>query len=311
MAGRARTFSALPARQRSAVRRLHECRRVRLSHRQGLGRAGLLARRLCRVSASRQRRRSARAEDREKGFYSLAGALRYFLEDEIDVTHKNDMRDRILQGPPFSDQEKRDILDLLRRTTCARLARLFPHIIQTIRPPLEHAMFRSKFQWTIAQHAAPRHSDGRRLRWPGCGSTGRTCGSIWSPNWIGRSAASRWSTVSRIGANRSLPTYVRRNRMSWPTLRRAASSISGSRPSTRCAAKYPQLEPLRELRYSLSKLRLNDLAVGSDNRNRAPLWAYGTKTGAERARRVAVRIRPGQVAAVPDHAAARPRPGAS
>ena len=33
------------------------------------------------------------------------------------------------------------------------------------------------------------------------------------------------------------------------------------------------------MRYSLSKLRLNDLSVGSDHRNRAPLWAYGTKTG--------------------------------
>ena len=45
------------------------------------------------------------------------------------------------------------------------------------------------------------------------------------------------------------------------------------------AGKYPHIEPLRELRYSLSKLRLNDLAVGHDHRNRAPLWAYGTKTG--------------------------------
>ena len=45
------------------------------------------------------------------------------------------------------------------------------------------------------------------------------------------------------------------------------------------AGKYPHIEPLRELRYSLSKLRLNDLSVGSDHRNRAPLWAYGTKTG--------------------------------
>jgi hypothetical protein len=44
------------------------------------------------------------------------------------------------------------------------------------------------------------------------------------------------------------------------------------------AGKYPQVEQLRELRYSLSKLRLNDLAVGADGRNRASLWAYGTKT---------------------------------
>jgi DNA polymerase I len=42
-------------------------------------------------------------------------------------------------------------------------------------------------------------------------------------------------------------------------------------------ARYAQIKPLRELRYSLSKLRLNDLSVGSDGRNRTPLWAYGTK----------------------------------
>jgi DNA polymerase I len=45
------------------------------------------------------------------------------------------------------------------------------------------------------------------------------------------------------------------------------------------AGRYPQIENLRELRYSISKLRLNDLHVGSDGRNRAILGAYGTKTG--------------------------------
>ena len=42
------------------------------------------------------------AEAREKGFYSLAGALRYFGNDGIDTAHKNEMRDRIIQGPPFN-----------------------------------------------------------------------------------------------------------------------------------------------------------------------------------------------------------------
>ena len=43
--------------------------------------------------------------------------------------------------------------------------------------------------------------------------------------------------------------------------------------------KYPHIGPLRELRCSLSKLRLNDLAVGSDGRNRTLLGPYGSKTG--------------------------------
>ena len=93
---------------------------------------------------------AVKSGDREKGFYSIGGALRYFLEDEIDVTHKRDMRERILQGPPFSDQEQRDILDYCEDDVRA-LARLLPHIVPTIRPPLAHAMFRAKYQWAIAQ----------------------------------------------------------------------------------------------------------------------------------------------------------------
>src|SRR5262249_47122336 len=51
-----------------------------------------------------------KAQDRDKGFYGIGGALRYFCEDEIDVARKTELRDRIVQGPPFSGQEQRDIL---------------------------------------------------------------------------------------------------------------------------------------------------------------------------------------------------------
>jgi DNA polymerase-1 len=45
------------------------------------------------------------------------------------------------------------------------------------------------------------------------------------------------------------------------------------------AKRYPELEPLKELRHSLSELRLEKLAVGPDGRNRALLSAFGAKTG--------------------------------
>src|SRR5262245_26172840 len=48
--------------------------------------------------------------DRDKGFFGIGGALRYFLADDIDLARKNEMRTRILRGPPFSAQERRDIL---------------------------------------------------------------------------------------------------------------------------------------------------------------------------------------------------------
>ena len=41
---------------------------------------------------------------------------------------------------------------------------------------------------------------------------------------------------------------------------------------------HPELNPLRELRYSLSKLRLNDLTVGQDGFNRCMLSPFGTRS---------------------------------
>jgi hypothetical protein len=92
---------------------------------------------------------SVKAGDREKGFYGIGGALRHFREDEIDVARKKEMRDRILQGPPFDAQEKAAIISYCEDDTRA-LARLIPRIVPTIRS-LPHAMLRAKIMWCLAQ----------------------------------------------------------------------------------------------------------------------------------------------------------------
>lgn len=45
------------------------------------------------------------------------------------------------------------------------------------------------------------------------------------------------------------------------------------------AKRYPQMEPLKELRHALSELRLEKLAVGSDERNRTLLSPFGASSG--------------------------------
>lgn len=45
------------------------------------------------------------------------------------------------------------------------------------------------------------------------------------------------------------------------------------------ARAYPEIAPLRELRHALSQLRLNELAVGPDGRNRTLLSAFSARTG--------------------------------
>jgi DNA polymerase I len=45
------------------------------------------------------------------------------------------------------------------------------------------------------------------------------------------------------------------------------------------AETYPAVEPLFRVRQALSDLRSNKLVAGHDGRNRAPLWAFGARTG--------------------------------
>lgn len=218
---------------------------------------------------------SVKAGDREKGFYGLGGALSYFCEDSLDVTHKKDMRDRILDGPPFSARERLDILEYCESDVLA-LARLLPHIILTIRS-LPHAMMRAKFQWATAQQEMrgvpidlPMLSRIRSL-WPAMQCD--LVAELDRPFGI-------YEIVDGVPHWRRerFEQFVLRNEMSWP--RHDGGALDETDQTFReMEGKYPAIGPLRELRYSLSKLRLNDLQVGSDGRNRTPLWAYGTKTG--------------------------------
>jgi hypothetical protein len=72
--------------------------------------------------------------------------------------------------------------------------------------------------------------------------------------------------------------YLANNNIPWPRLESGALDLSDD-TFKQMARSYPALAPLRELRHSLSQLRLNELAVGSDNRGRCLLSAFGSRTG--------------------------------
>jgi DNA polymerase-1 len=219
---------------------------------------------------------SIKGGGREKGFYSIDGALRYFGEDGIDAVQKKDMRARILQGPSFTNQDRADIMDNYCQSDVDALVRLVPHIIPTIRS-LPHTMMRAEFMWATAQQerrGIPVSSMLDRLK------------EHWTE--IQRELVAEMDAeygVYEIGKDGKphmrrhlFDAYIRRHNMAWPTY---ADGSFDMREETfkDMIGRYPQIETLRELRYSLSALRLNSLAVGTDNRNRTLLGPYGSKTG--------------------------------
>ena len=72
--------------------------------------------------------------------------------------------------------------------------------------------------------------------------------------------------------------WLFRNNISWPRLESGALALD-DQTFREMARVYPAIAPIRELRTSLSQLRLNELAVGADSRNRCLLSAFASKTG--------------------------------
>jgi hypothetical protein len=72
--------------------------------------------------------------------------------------------------------------------------------------------------------------------------------------------------------------YLIAHDIPWPRLPSGALALDDD-TFRQMAKGYPQLAPLRELRHSLSDLRLGALAVGDDGRNRCLLSAFASRTG--------------------------------
>ena len=80
-------------------------------------------------------------------------------------------------------------------------------------------------------------------------------------------SASRWGEYLR---SRSIP---------WPRLPSGALALDDE-TLKEMARQYPaEVGPMRELRHALGKLRLNELSVGPDGRNRCLLSAFRARTG--------------------------------
>ena len=72
--------------------------------------------------------------------------------------------------------------------------------------------------------------------------------------------------------------FVRINGIPWPTL--ASGKLDLKDETFREMSKaYPIVVPIHELRTTLSKMKLSDLSVGSDGRNRCLLSPFSSKTG--------------------------------
>ena len=206
----------------------------------------------------------------------LLGALRYFGLDTIGTKYKDAMQKRVIQGWPFSPEERRQILRYCESDSDA-LLRLLPKMLPHIN--LDIALYRGEF---VAASALMEHRgvpiDMEVFPQLADKNTWREVRDAMVPTidvkygvYV-RNAAGDWSfSMEQFAA------YLAREGIVWPQLE--TGKLSMKRKIFEDMSKgYTQLEELRQLRYARDKMRKVKLAVGADGRNRTVLWPFKAKT---------------------------------
>jgi DNA polymerase I len=206
----------------------------------------------------------------------LLGALAYYGFNDTDCKRKDAMQKRIMQGWPFTVEEREEILRYCASDVDALyllLARMQPEI------ELPVALHRGAF---VAASAHMEHH--------GVPIDMEIFPQLADPHtW----RYVRDAMVSIIDADYGVYVkgpegdwrfslecfgkYLEREKITWPLTDKG--KLSTKRKAFEDMAKgHPQLEGLRQLRHARDKMRKIKLAVGVDGRNRTVLWPYNAKT---------------------------------
>jgi hypothetical protein len=200
----------------------------------------------------------------------LLGACAYFCLDTIGAAEKGGMIDLILRGGPWSDDERSAILDYCESDVVA-LARLLEAMLPKI--DLGRALLRGRYMAAVAamEHAGTP-IDAPMLQ-------------ILRERWleIQDQLIAAIDTDYGVYDGRTFKSdlfarWLVKHDIAWPLL--DTGRLDLDRDTFRQQARaHPAVAPLNELRSSLSELRLNDLAVGDDGRNRTLLSPFRSRTG--------------------------------
>jgi DNA polymerase-1 len=205
----------------------------------------------------------------------LLSALSHYGIPAITSEQKHDERGLVLRGGPWSTQERKRILDYCRGDVDV-LAPLLERMLPGIRAQkngLGLSLYRGRYECAVArmeQTGIPVDTELlRRLR------------ARWELikldviKAVDKDYAVYEGSTFKAGSFRA---WLAAEGIDWPST--PSGHLRLDRDTFRDMSKlHPQLEPLKELRHSLAELRLEQLAVGQDGRNRVMLSPFGAITG--------------------------------
>ena len=200
----------------------------------------------------------------------LLGALLYFGLPSISGEQKDAMRDLILTGGPWSDSQQLAILDYCE-TDVVALAQLLNAMNDEIDWP--RALLRGRYMQAVSciqMNGVPldvEELELLKLQW-----------SSIQDQLIAEIDGDYGVYDGRTFKIDRFEAYLMANDIPWPRLE---SGRLDMRDNTfrDMARSHIQIAPIRELRSALSEMRLANLYVGDDGRNRCLLSPFRSRTG--------------------------------
>jgi hypothetical protein len=201
---------------------------------------------------------------------SLLGALSYFGLDGIGASEKDEMRALALRGGNYTGEEKVVLLDYCQSDVEA-LSRLVPRILPHIEY-LPRSVYRGRYMAAVARMEHEGVPMDMELLVKLCN------------NWeaIQDKLISQVDKEYEIFDGRTFKierfeAYLVKNQIPWPRLDSGQMDLSNDTFKDMALA-YPNMAKLRDLRHSLSQMRLSDLQVGADGCNRCLLSPFSSRT---------------------------------
>jgi len=200
----------------------------------------------------------------------LLGALMYYGLPSIGGEQKDTMRDLILTGGPWSPAEQLAILGYCETDVIA-LANLFGAMQDQIDWP--RALLRGRYMKAVS-----------RIQMNGIPLDVETLGMLQSQwNAIQDQLIADIDSDYGVYAGRTFKgdrweEYLVTNNIPWPRLESGRLDMCDN-TFREMARIHPLVAPIRELRSALSEMRLANLQVGDDGRNRCLLSPFRARTG--------------------------------
>jgi DNA polymerase I len=205
----------------------------------------------------------------------LLGALSRHGIPGITSDEKNTMRDLVLRGEPWTETERCNILDYCATDVdCLGplLERMLPGVRRT-RQGLGQALLRGRYAAAVAR----MEHTGIPIDVPLLDMLRRHWGDIklGLVADIDKDYGVYQGTTFKAGL---FASWLDAEGIAWP--RTNTGRLQLDQDTFHDMAKtFPKLVSLKELRHALSEMRLEEIAVGPDGRNRIMLSPFGARTG--------------------------------